>query len=127
MSQASTVAAPGVPGPGVKILRAKMDGLRELMRGLGLSYDEIAAEVSRRYHLRPRAVYRLSCRLRQSREVERVNDREVRESLRDRRRRPDLDRRLPVRCRCSRQVRGRAVMRAMSCLRPGGTKGASHG
>ena len=32
-----------------------MDGLRERMRGLGFSYDEVAAEVSRRYPVRPSA------------------------------------------------------------------------
>ena len=37
-----------------------MDGLRERMRGLGFSYDEIAAEVSRRYQVRPRQAYRLA-------------------------------------------------------------------
>ena len=37
-----------------------MDRLRERMRGLGFSYDEIAAEVSRRYQVRPRQAYRLA-------------------------------------------------------------------
>ena len=30
------------------------------MRGLGFGYDEIAAEVSRRYRMRPREAYRLA-------------------------------------------------------------------
>jgi hypothetical protein len=37
-----------------------MDRLRERMRGLGFSYDEIAIEVSRRYPVRPRQAYRLA-------------------------------------------------------------------
>ena len=40
--------------------KAELDGLRERMRGLGFSYDEIAAEVSRRYQVRPRQAYRLA-------------------------------------------------------------------
>jgi hypothetical protein len=52
MSQASAVAVPGVPGPGVRGFKAELDGLRERMRGLGFSYDELASEVSRRYHVR---------------------------------------------------------------------------
>jgi transcriptional regulator with XRE-family HTH domain len=57
VSQASAVAA---PGPGVRGFKAEMDGLRERMRGLGFSYDEVAAEVSRRYPVRPRQAYRLA-------------------------------------------------------------------
>jgi hypothetical protein len=30
-----------------------LDGLRDRMRGLGFRHDEIAAEVSRRYQVRP--------------------------------------------------------------------------
>ena len=45
---------------GRKGFKAEMDGLRERMRGLGFSYDEIAAEVSRRYQVRPRQAYRLA-------------------------------------------------------------------
>jgi transcriptional regulator with XRE-family HTH domain len=37
-----------------------MGRLRERMRGLGLSHDEIAAEVSRRYQVRPREAHRLA-------------------------------------------------------------------
>ena len=40
--------------------KAELDGLRERMRGLGFGYDEIAAEVSRRYQVRPRKAYRLA-------------------------------------------------------------------
>jgi transcriptional regulator with XRE-family HTH domain len=57
VSQASAVTA---PGPGVRGFKAEMDGLRERMRGLGFSYDEVAAEVSRRYPVRPRQAYRLA-------------------------------------------------------------------
>jgi hypothetical protein len=33
--------------------KADLDGLRDRMRGLGFGHDEIAAEVSRRYQVRP--------------------------------------------------------------------------
>ena len=59
MSQASAVAAPGVLGPGARGFKPEMDRLRERMRGLGFSYDEIASEVTRRYPVRPRQAYRL--------------------------------------------------------------------
>jgi len=39
-------------------IRAEKRGLREQMRAAGLSYGEIAAEFSRRYHLRPRTAWR---------------------------------------------------------------------
>ncbi len=48
MSQASAVSAPRAPGPGARGFKAEMDGLRERMRGLGFSYDEVAIEVLRR-------------------------------------------------------------------------------
>jgi transcriptional regulator with XRE-family HTH domain len=60
VSQASAVAAPGVFGPGARGFKPEMDRLRERMRGLGFSYDEIAIEVSRRYPVRPRQAYRLA-------------------------------------------------------------------
>jgi hypothetical protein len=61
VSQANAGAAPGVPaGAGGKRLSAELDGLRERMRGLGFGYDEIAAEVSRRFPVRPRQAYRLA-------------------------------------------------------------------
>jgi transcriptional regulator with XRE-family HTH domain len=37
-----------------------MDGLRERMGALGFGCDEVAAEVSRRYQVRPRQAYRLA-------------------------------------------------------------------
>ncbi len=61
MSQANAAAVPGVPAGAVrKGLSAELDGLRKRMRGLGLGYDEIAAEVSRRFQVRPREAYRLA-------------------------------------------------------------------
>jgi hypothetical protein len=45
---------------GRKGLTAELDRLRDQMRGLGFSYDEIAIEVSRRYPVRPRQAYRLA-------------------------------------------------------------------
>jgi hypothetical protein len=45
---------------GGKGFKAELDGLRERMRGLGFSYDEIAAEIGRRYRVRPRQAYRLA-------------------------------------------------------------------
>ena len=52
---------PDVPvAAGRKGFKAELDGLRERMRGLGFSTDEVAAEVGRRYRLRPREAYRLA-------------------------------------------------------------------
>lgn len=45
---------------GRKGFKAELDGLRDRMRSLGFSYDEIAGEVGRRYRLRPRETYRLA-------------------------------------------------------------------
>jgi transcriptional regulator with XRE-family HTH domain len=54
-------AIPGVPVPaGRKGFKAELDGLRERMRGRGFSVDEIAAEIGRRYRVRPREAYRLA-------------------------------------------------------------------
>ncbi len=41
-------------------LKAELDGVRERMRTLGFSCDEVAAEVSRRYQVRPRQAYWLA-------------------------------------------------------------------
>jgi transcriptional regulator with XRE-family HTH domain len=43
-----------------KGFKAEMDGLRDRMRALGFGFDEAAAEVSRRYQVRPRQAYRLA-------------------------------------------------------------------
>jgi transcriptional regulator with XRE-family HTH domain len=52
---------PDVPvTAGRKGFKAELDGLRERMRGLGFNIDEVAAEISRRYRLRPREAYRLA-------------------------------------------------------------------
>jgi transcriptional regulator with XRE-family HTH domain len=51
-----------------------MDGLRERMRALGFGYDEAAAEVSRRYQVRPRQAYRLAWGLTQDQVAARFND-----------------------------------------------------
>ena len=45
---------------GRKGFKAELEDLRERMRDLGLGYDEIAGEISRRYRLRPRESYRLA-------------------------------------------------------------------
>ena len=45
---------------GRKGFKAEMDSLRDRMRGLGFRYDEIAAEIARRYRARPREAYRLA-------------------------------------------------------------------
>lgn len=79
VSQASAVAVPWVPGPGMRGFRAELDGLRERMRGLGFSYAEVAAEVSRRCQVRPREAGRLAWGLPQTQAAERFNDRAVRE------------------------------------------------
>jgi transcriptional regulator with XRE-family HTH domain len=53
--------SPDVPVPaGRKEFRAELGGLRERMRAVGFSFDEIAAEFARRYRLRPREAYRLA-------------------------------------------------------------------
>jgi transcriptional regulator with XRE-family HTH domain len=53
--------SPDVPGAARrKGFKAELDGLRERMRGLGFPYDEIAAEIGRRYRVRPREAYRLA-------------------------------------------------------------------
>jgi hypothetical protein len=79
VSQASAVATPGVLGPGVKGFKPEMDKLRERMRGLGLSYDEIAIEVSRRYPVRPRQAYRLAWGWTLDKVAERFNEVAARE------------------------------------------------
>jgi transcriptional regulator with XRE-family HTH domain len=58
MSQTSAVPVPSTVGR--KGFKAELDGVRERMRALGFSYDEIAVEVSRRYQARPRRAYRLA-------------------------------------------------------------------
>jgi len=57
-----------------KGFKAELDGLRERMRGLGFGYDEIAAEVSRRYQVRPRQAYRLAWGWTQDQATARFNE-----------------------------------------------------
>jgi transcriptional regulator with XRE-family HTH domain len=45
---------------GRKGFKAELDGLRDRMQGLGFSTDEVAAEIGRRYRVRPREAYRLA-------------------------------------------------------------------
>jgi transcriptional regulator with XRE-family HTH domain len=60
-SAAGQVSTPDVrAAAGREGFKVELDGLRERMRGLGFGYDEIAAEVARRYRLRPREAYRLA-------------------------------------------------------------------
>jgi transcriptional regulator with XRE-family HTH domain len=56
-----------------------MDRLRERMRGLGFSYDEIAIEVTRRYLVRPRQAYRLAWGWTLDKVAERFNELAARE------------------------------------------------
>jgi transcriptional regulator with XRE-family HTH domain len=79
VSQASAVAAPGVLGPGARGFKPEMDKLRERMRGLGFSYDEIAIEVTRRYPVRPRQAYRLAWGWTLDKVAERFNELAARE------------------------------------------------
>ena len=60
-SRVARVATEGVSdAAGRKGFKAGLDDVRERMRGLGLGYDEIAAEVARRHRVRPRESYRLA-------------------------------------------------------------------
>ena len=61
VSAAGQVSTPDVPAAaGRKGFKAELDGLRERMRGLGFSYDEIAAEIGTPVPVRPREAYRLA-------------------------------------------------------------------
>ena len=64
---------------GGKGFKAELDGLRERMRALGFSYDEIAAEMGRRYRLRPRQAYRLAWGWSLEQAAARFNDRAARQ------------------------------------------------
>jgi transcriptional regulator with XRE-family HTH domain len=56
----AAVTADAQPAAGAKEFKAGLDALRERMRSLGLPDDEIAAEIARRYQVRPREAYRLT-------------------------------------------------------------------
>jgi len=64
---------------GGKGFKAELDGLRERMRALGFSSDEIAAEMGRRYRLRPRQAYRLAQGWSLEQAAARFNDRAARQ------------------------------------------------
>lgn len=67
--------SPDVPAAaGRKGFKAELDALRDRMRGLGFGYDEIAAEIGRRYRARPREAYRLAWGLSLDRAATRFND-----------------------------------------------------
>jgi transcriptional regulator with XRE-family HTH domain len=55
-----TITPDAQAAAGGKGFKAELDGLRERMRGVGFGYDEIAAEIGRRYRVRPRQAYRLA-------------------------------------------------------------------
>jgi transcriptional regulator with XRE-family HTH domain len=83
---ASDTSRTGQAGPrlaparaGSKGYRAELDSLRERMRGRGFSVDEIAAEISRRYQLRPREAYRLAWGWSLEKAAGQFNDRACRE------------------------------------------------
>jgi hypothetical protein len=57
---AGQAGAGTMPGTGRKGFKAELDSLRERMSGRGFSLDEIAAEIGRRYRVRPREAYRLA-------------------------------------------------------------------
>jgi transcriptional regulator with XRE-family HTH domain len=68
--------SPDVPAAaGRKGFKAELDSLRDRMRGLGFGFDEIAAEIGRRYRARPREAYRLAWGLSLERAAARFNDR----------------------------------------------------
>jgi transcriptional regulator with XRE-family HTH domain len=59
--------------------KAELDGLRERMCALGFSYDEIVAEIGRRYRVRPRQAYRLAWGWSLEQAAARFNDRAARQ------------------------------------------------
>jgi transcriptional regulator with XRE-family HTH domain len=63
-----------VPGAGRKGGKAELDSLRERMRGRGFGHDEVAAEIGRRYRVRPREAYRLAWGWSLEEAAERVSD-----------------------------------------------------
>ena len=71
--------SPDVPAAaGRKGFKAELDALRDRMRGLGFGYDEIAAEIGRRYRARPREAYRLAWGWTLEQAAARFNDRAAR-------------------------------------------------
>ncbi len=71
--------SPDVPAAaGRKGFKAELDALRDRMLSLGFPYDQIAAEIGRRYRARPREAYRLAWGLSLERTATRFNDRAAR-------------------------------------------------
>ena len=64
---------------GGKGFKAELDGLRERMRTLAFSTDEIVAEIGRRYRVRPRQGYRLAWAWSLEQAAARFNERAARE------------------------------------------------
>ena len=80
VSQANARPVPAVPAGGRrKGFKAELDGLRDRMRTLGFTCDEIAAEVQRRFRARPREAYRLAWGWTLDQAAERFNERAARE------------------------------------------------
>jgi hypothetical protein len=73
-------AARGLPD-GRKQIAAELDGLRDRMLGLGFGRDEIAAEIARRYRVRPREAYRLAWGWTPDHAAARFNQRAVRREI----------------------------------------------
>jgi len=59
--------------------KAELDGLRERMGERGFSHHEIAAEIGRRYRVRPREGYRLAWGWSLEKAAGRFNDRACRQ------------------------------------------------
>ena len=72
------VPVPVAVAAGLKGFKAELDGLRERMHSLGFPYDEIAAEIGRRYRVRPREAYRLAWGWTLEHAAARFNDRAAR-------------------------------------------------
>lgn len=60
LSRVNGIAPDITAGAGREGFKAEVDGLRKRMRTLRMGCDEIAAEIARRYRLRPRESYRLA-------------------------------------------------------------------
>jgi transcriptional regulator with XRE-family HTH domain len=71
---AGQAGAGTVPGAVRKGFKAELDSLRERMGGRGFSHDEIAAEIGRRYRVRPREGYRLAWGWSLEKAADRFND-----------------------------------------------------
>ncbi|WP_256790573.1 helix-turn-helix domain-containing protein, partial [Frankia sp. AvcI1] len=61
--------------------RVEQDALRERMRAVGMSHDEIAVEFTRRYRLRPRTAHRVARGWTQQQAADRINAHAARTGL----------------------------------------------